>query len=51
MPQERNVKTSIILPEKLWKAARKQAIDENRDFKDIVADALRDYLQRKGGAR
>jgi len=46
---ETKVKTSVSFPESLWKEGRKRAVDENRDFQDVVADALREYLQRKGG--
>ena len=48
--EERIVKTSVGFPENLWKEGRKRAIDEDRDFQDVVRDALRDYL-RKGGAK
>jgi hypothetical protein len=48
---EKMVKTSVSLPESLWKDGRKRAIDEDRDFQDILCDALRDYLRKKGGAR
>ncbi len=48
---EKMVKTSIGFPESLWKDGRKRAIDEGRDFQDIIGDALRDYLRRKGGAK
>ncbi len=48
---EKMVKTSIAFPESLWKDGRKRAIDEGRDFQDVVGDALRDYLRRKGGVR
>lgn len=51
MPGEKMVKTSVGFPESLWKEGRKRAIDEDRDFQDIVCDALREYLRRKGGAK
>ncbi len=51
MPREKTVKTSIGFLESLWKEGRKRAIDEDRDFQDVVNDALRDYLRRKGGAK
>jgi metal-responsive CopG/Arc/MetJ family transcriptional regulator len=47
MAEEKMVKTSVAFPESLWKEGRKRAIDEDRDFQDIVTDALREYLQRK----
>jgi len=40
-------KTTIRLPEDIWRAARIKALDEDRDFQDIVADALRDYLKKR----
>jgi hypothetical protein len=51
MSKERIVKTSVGLPESLWKEVRKRAIDEDRDFQDIVRDALVLYLRQKGGAK
>ena len=49
MSGETIVKTSVGFPESLWKEGRKRAIDEDRDFQDIVRDALREYLRKKGG--
>ena len=48
---EKLVKTSVAFPEALWKEGRKRAIDEDRDFQDVVTHALRDYLRRKGVAQ
>ncbi len=39
-------KTTIRLPEDVWRAARIRALDENRDFQDLVADALQRYLKK-----
>ena len=50
MREEETVKTSLRLPDDLWKAARIKAIEQGLDAQDIVAEALRQYL-RKGGAR
>ena len=50
MRGEETVKTSLRLPDDLWKAARIKAIEQGLDAQDIVAEALRQYL-RKGGAR
>ena len=47
-------KTTIRLPEPLWREARKRALDEGRDFQDLVETALSEYLRkpvRKAGAR
>ena len=38
------VKCTVKLPADLWRAARHRAIDENRDFQEVVADALKLYL-------
>jgi len=43
-------KTSLNLPEDLWKAAKIRAIELDVDLQDLLAEALRDYL-RKGGAK
>lgn len=51
MSGEKIVKTSVSFPESLWKEGRKRAIDEDRDFQDVLRDALRDYLKRKGVAK
>jgi len=47
------VKCTVKLPADLWRAARHRALDERRDFQDVVADALELYLKRpqKGGAK
>jgi hypothetical protein len=47
----KTVKTSIEIPEDVWRAAKILAIDEKKNFQDIVADALREYLrkQKKAG--
>ena len=45
------VKTSLRFPEDLWKAARIRAIELDMDAQDLIADALRQYLEQKGGAR
>jgi hypothetical protein len=49
----RITRTTIQLPEDLWKAAKFLAVEERTNFQDVVAAALRDYLKRrkKGGKR
>jgi len=42
---ERKVKTSVSFPDDLWKEGRKRAIDESRDFQELIVDALRKYLR------
>ena len=43
--EEDVVKTTVRLGRSLWKQARVRALDEGRDFQDIVADALEMYLK------
>ena len=50
MRERKMVKTSLSLPEDVWKAARIKAIESNIDAQDLVALALDKYL-KKGGAR
>jgi len=40
-------KTTLRLPRSIWRAAKIRAIDEGRDFQDVVADALKTYLKTK----
>lgn len=44
-------KTSIQLPDGVWKSIKIRAVEEGRNVQELVADALRDYLRRKGGSR
>jgi len=41
------IKTTVVLPRALWKAAKIRAMDENRDLKDVVVAALELYLKTK----
>lgn len=51
MKQLERTKTSLRLPVDLFKAAKIRAVETDMDLQDLVADALRQYLQQKGGAR
>ena len=48
-----SVKCTVKLPVELWQRARHRALDERRDFQDVVAEALELYLKRplKGGTK
>jgi hypothetical protein len=50
-PTPEVVKCTVKLPAELWRAARHRALDERRDFQNLVAEALELYLKRplKGG--
>ena len=39
------MKTTMIVPEDLWAAAKIRAVQERRDLKDVITDALRLYLK------
>ena len=47
------VRCTMKLPADLWREGRIRALDERKDFQDVVADAWRVYLQRprKGQAK
>jgi hypothetical protein len=49
-PMEKRVKTSMALPEELWRTARIRALQEGVDAQDLVARALAAYL-KKGGSK
>ncbi len=42
------MKTSLTLPEEVWKAAKIRAVQEGRNLQEVVAEALRLYLKTKG---
>ena len=43
------VVTSIKVDEALWKEAKKKAIDEGITLQDLLSDALKDWIKKKGG--
>jgi hypothetical protein len=46
------VRTSLDLPEDVWRAAKVRALDERSDFRSIVIEALKLYLRtKKDGGR
>ena len=42
---EETRKTSIRLPQELWRAAHIRALDEGRDLQDVMTSALQTYLK------
>jgi hypothetical protein len=44
-------KTSLQLPEAIWKSVKIRAVEEGRNVQELVAEALKDYLRKKGGSR
>lgn len=48
------VKVTVHLDRALWKRTKLQAVHEERDMRELVDQALREYLAKKeskGGAR
>ena len=43
------VKTSLWLPEGLWKRAKVRAVEERVDLRDVIIAALEAYLKAKRG--
>ena len=44
--KEKMVKTSLKLPAGLWRATRLEAMKQQRNAQDLVAEALRRYLPK-----
>ena len=45
------MKTTVDLPEDIWRAAKIRAMDEHSDLRSIIIAALRSYLgQRPAGS-
>lgn len=45
------VKTTVDLPQDLWRAAKIRAMDEHSDLRSVIIAALRSYLDlREDGA-
>jgi hypothetical protein len=42
---ERTIKTTVDLPEALWRAAKIRALDEHTDLRSVVIAALERYLR------
>ena len=49
MPREAttsgNVKTTVDLPQEVWRGAKIRAMDDHTDLRSVVIAALRAYLQ------
>jgi predicted transcriptional regulator len=43
------MKTSLDIPDDLWKAAKHLAVEEHKDLRDIIIEALKDHLKKKKG--
>jgi hypothetical protein len=47
----RGVKTTIELPESIWRATKQRALDENRDMRSIVIASLEQFLAKRAPKR
>jgi hypothetical protein len=43
--RERTIKTTVDLPESLWRATKIRALDERTDLRSVVIAALERYLR------
>jgi len=43
------VKTTLLMPEALWRQAKIRALEENRDLRDLLLEGLELVLKRKRG--
>ena len=43
-----SVKTTVDLPQELWRAAKIRAMDDHTDLRSVVIAALRSYLEAAG---
>ena len=46
-----NVKTTVDLPQDLWRAAKIKAMDEHSDLRSVIIAALREYLDVREDVR
>jgi len=51
MKDETRVKVTFKLPVALVRQAKHYAVDADQDLQDVVAEALRAFLAKKGGPR
>ncbi len=40
----RGVKTTVEIPENIWRAAKHRALDENTDLRNVIVSALEKHL-------
>ena len=41
------MRTSIDIPDELWKAAKILAVEETKDLRDVIIEALEEHLDKK----
>ena len=45
------MKTSVDIPDALWKAAKILAVEESKDLRDVIIEALQQHLSKKAKMR
>jgi hypothetical protein len=45
------VKTTLLMPEALWRRAKIRAMEERRDLRDLLLEGLELVLKRSSGGR
>ena len=48
---EKTVKTTVDLPEELWRITKIRAMDERTDLRGVIIAALQAYLKKKRQSR
>lgn len=46
-----NIKTSLVIPEDIYRELKKRAAEENKSIKSIVIEALIEYLSKSQSSR
>jgi hypothetical protein len=46
-----SVRTTVDLPESLWRAAKIRAMDDHSDLRTVIVAALEAYLRDRDGER
>ncbi len=44
----KDIKTSFLIPEDIWKAAKVKAAEEGISLGELIRNLLTDYLEKKG---
>jgi hypothetical protein len=47
MKTQDTVKTSVRIPEVLWREAKVRCLEERRELQELVSTAVAEYLRRK----
>ena len=45
------VKTTLLMPEELWRRAKIRALEENRDLRDLLIEGLEVVLKHARGGK